>query len=55
MGYSLQGHKESDTTERLHSYTHTYILPQKSWYGDLPTEETPSEFMDWFKVPPPLE
>ena len=29
-GYSPQGHKESDTTERAHAHTHKYILT--SWF-----------------------
>ena len=26
MGYSLRGHKELDTTERLNTHTHTHTL-----------------------------
>ena len=33
MGYSLWGHKESDTTEQLNTHTHTHTRLQNSPQG----------------------
>ena len=45
MGYSPPGCKESDTTERLHSLTHSLCIIGSRFTHLIPTDSNPFLFM----------